>query len=156
MPTFLQEVFTARYAPLIAAAAALAIFGIYCFLRDIGYATEPTWLAEKTKGPDASVVITQLGLAGQEPLCVKTNDMFATLYGAEAGNLALKCVAVGGVYIGGGIAPKMLPALQTGAFLRGFTNKGRFKEFMEGLEISVALNPRAPLLGAAHYALRVK
>ncbi len=81
--------------------------------------------------------------------------MFCRLYGVEAGNLALKCVAVGGVYLGGGIAPKMLSALQKPAFFEGFTDKGRFAGFMKGIEVRVALNPRTPLLGAAHYALRL-
>ncbi len=128
---------------------------IYTFLRDKGYHPEPPWLAEKLKSGIPSATITQLGLAGEDPLCVATNEMFSTLYGAEAGNLALKCVAVGGVYVGGGIAPKMLPALQNGSFLRGFTNKGRFAELMKSIEVNVALNPRAPLIGAAHYGLRL-
>ena len=74
---------------------------------------------------------------------------------AEAGNLALKCVSVGGVFVGGGIAPKILPALRKGGFLQAFVDKGRFRHLLEGLEVNVALNPRAPLLGAAHYAARM-
>jgi glucokinase len=128
---------------------------IYSFLRDRGYYPEPAWLAEKLKTGIPSATITQLGMAGEDPLCVATNDLFTSLYGAEAGNLALKCVAVGGVFVGGGIAPKMLGALQKGNFLRGFTSKGRFSELMKNVEVSVALNPRAPLIGAAHFALRL-
>jgi glucokinase len=130
-------------------------YSVYTFLRDRGYYPEPDWLAERLKQEEPNVVITQVGLAGQDPLCVATLDMFATMYGAEAGNLALKCVAVGGVYVGGGIAPKMLPALQNGSFMRGFMNKGRFADLMKSMDVSVALNPRAPLIGAAHYALRL-
>jgi glucokinase len=128
---------------------------VYTFLRDRGYYPEPPWLAEKLQGGNPNVIITQLGLAGEDPLCVATLDLFCTLYGAEAGNLALKCVAVGGVFVGGGIAPKILPALQKGGFLRGFTDKGRFSELVKSIEVSVALNPRAPLLGAAHFARRL-
>jgi glucokinase len=82
-------------------------------------------------------------------------ELFCSLYGAEAGNLALKCLAVGGIFIGGGIAPKILPALQSGAFMRGFLDKGRFSEIMKNAEVRVALNPRAPLIGAANYARRL-
>jgi glucokinase len=130
-------------------------FNIYEFLRASGYAQEPAWLTEKLKTGDKSAILAQVGMANQDPQCVKALELFCSLYGAEAGNMALKCVAVGGVYIGGGIAPKLLPALQSGNFLRAFVDKGRFREFLEGIDVQVALNPRAPLLGAAHYALRL-
>jgi glucokinase len=81
--------------------------------------------------------------------------MFSTLYSAEAGNLALKCLATGGVFVGGGIAPKVLPVLQNGSFMRGFADKGRFTGLMNSIEVSVALNPRAALIGAAYYALHM-
>jgi glucokinase len=125
---------------------------IYTFLRDSGFAPEPPWLTEKLKAGDPNAVITETALAGGDPLCVAAVTLFATLYGAEAGNLALKCMAIGGVFVGGGIAPKMLPVLQQGSFLRGFLDKGRFAELLKGIEVQVALNPRAPLLGAAHFA----
>jgi glucokinase len=128
---------------------------VYCFLRDSGYAPEPPWLAEKLRTGDPNPIITQVGLTGKEPLCVATLELFSTLYGAEAGNLALKCVATGGVFVGGGIAPKILPVLQGGSFMRGFTDKGRFAELLKSIEVSVALNPAAPLIGAAHYALQL-
>jgi glucokinase len=130
-------------------------YHVYCFLRDRGYAAEPPWLAEKLRGADPNPLITQLGLAGEVPLCVATLELFSTLYGAEAGNLALKCVATGGVFVGGGIAPKILPALQSGGFMRGFTEKGRLSELLKTMEVSVAMNPAAPLIGAAHYALQL-
>jgi len=130
-------------------------FNLYTFLRDSGYAPEPTWLKEKLGNGDPSATITQVGLAGDDPLCSATLDLFAAIYGAEAGNLALKCLAVGGVYVGGGIAPKIIDKLKDGAFFRAFTDKGRFSSLMESIEVSVALNPRAPLIGAAHFARRV-
>jgi glucokinase len=129
---------------------------VYSFLRDRGDFPEPPALADQLRAaPDPSAVITQTGLAGHDPLCVATLDLFATLYGVEAGNLALKCLAVGGVFIGGGIAPKMLPALERGGFLLAFTDKGRLRTFLKTLEVRVALNPRAPLIGAAYFALRL-
>ncbi len=130
-------------------------YNVYSFLRDTGHAPEPAWLKERLRGGDPSATITQLALAGEDPLCVATLDLFVAVYGAEAGNLALKCLAVGGVYVGGGIAPKILPKLQDGTFLRAFTEKGRFSELMRSLEVNIALNPGAPLIGAAYYALRL-
>ena len=130
------------------------LFNIYLFLRDSGYGVEPGWVAEALRVGDPSATISRLALAGQDPLCVAALDLFATIYGAEAGNLALKCLATGGVYIGGGIAPKILPALTGGAFMEGFQDKGRFGALMKDIPVSVATNPRTALLGAANYALR--
>jgi glucokinase len=131
------------------------LHNIYTFLRDSGYAPEPAWLGEELQRGDPNAVITRVALAGEEPLCVATLDMFSSILGAEAGNLALKCFAVGGVFVAGGIAPKILAALQKGSFMRGFTDKGRFAELLQSVEVCVALEPRAPLLGAAHFALRL-
>jgi glucokinase len=129
-------------------------YNLYCFLRDSGHAPEPRALAEKLRGVDPDPIITHLGLAGEDPLCVATLELFSTLYGVEAGNLALKCLATV-VFVGGGIAPKVLPVLQGGSFMRGFTDKGRFSDFMKSIEVSVALNPAAPLIGAANFALKM-
>ena len=126
---------------------------IYCFLRDSGHAAESPQVATLLRTEDPNPTITRLGLAGQDPLCVATLELFSTLYGSEAGNLALKCLAVGGVFLGGGIAPKILPVLQNGSFMRGFTDKGRFTDFMKSLEVSISLNQEAALIGAAYYAL---
>lgn len=131
------------------------LFNIYRFLRDGGYAEEPSWLREKLASGDPSAVITQVALAGDHPLCTASLELFAAIYGAEAGNLALRCLAVGGVYVGGGIAPKILPKLEDGTFLGAFTDKGRFAAMMRAIEVKVALNPDAPLIGAAHYARRL-
>jgi glucokinase len=127
---------------------------LYEFLRDSGRGEEPAWLNEELRGGQPHAVVTAHGLAGDVPLCVETLRLFASTYGAEAGNLALRCVAAGGVYLGGGIAPKLLPALQSGGFREAFLDKGRFREFLEAIEIRVSLNPRTALLGAAHYARR--
>jgi glucokinase len=130
-------------------------YNVYSFLRDTHFAAEPAWLSDKLRSGDPSAIIAEVGLAGGDPLCVKALDLFSEIYGAEAGNLALKCLAVGGVFIAGGIGPKILPVLKNGSFMRGFRDKGRFAKMMSKLPVRVALNPRAPLLGAAHYALRL-
>lgn len=131
------------------------VFDIYCFLRDTRFAEETDWMAARLKTGDPSAVVTKAGLEEGESLSIRSLAMFASLYGAEAGNLALRCLAVGGVYLGGGIAPKILQILNDGHFLEGFTNKGRFSDVVESMPVSVALNPRTPLLGAASYALRL-
>jgi glucokinase len=129
----------------------------YHFLRDRGYHPERPELKEAIAAADTpAAVVTQLALTNADPICVATNDLFCSIYGAEAGNLALKCVAVGGVYVGGGIAPRLVKALlERGGFIDGFRSKGRFRGLMESIPVFVSMNPRAPLIGAAHYALRV-
>jgi glucokinase len=131
------------------------LFNVYGFLRASGDIPEPAWVTEKLRAGDPSAAISEIGLAGTDPVCVKALDLFCRVYGAEAGNLALKCVALGGVFVSGGIAPKILPVLQNGGFMRAFTAKGRLAALLESLAVGVVLNPRTPLLGAAHYALRL-
>lgn len=128
------------------------LHGIYRFLRSRSRTPEPEWLSQRLRADDPSAAISQVALEGKDPVCGEALDLFATLYGAEAGNMALRCLAVGGVFVGGGIAPKILPALRRGSFVEAFRDKGRFAELLDGIEVTVALNPRAPLLGAAHYA----
>jgi glucokinase len=129
-------------------------YNVFCFLRQTGrYAESPALKEALAAGGDPNVPITRLGVSGDDDLCTATVDMFCSIYGAEAGNLALKCVAVGGVFVGGGIAPKLGAAvLRKGKFLHAFTDKGRFTSLTKSLPVNVALNPRAPLIGAAHYA----
>jgi glucokinase len=131
------------------------VFNIYRFLRETGFAEEPDWLREKLQAGDPSATITQVGLARGHELCVEALHLFSSIYGAEAGNLALKTLAVGGVYIGGGIAPKILDKLKDDSFMRAFSDKGRYNDLMREVPVKVALNSRAPLIGAAHYALRI-
>ena len=135
-------------------ASGMGFPNIYAFLRDTGFAEEPAWLKEKLAVEDPGVAITQVGLAGDHPLCVETLNLFCAILGAEAGNLALMCLAVGGIFLGGGIPPKILPALRGKAFMEGYTDKGRFEELMRSIEVRVILNPRAPLIGAAHFLTR--
>ncbi len=104
-----------------------------------------------SNGIDRSAVISRLGINGEDELCSEAVRLFVEIYGAEAGNLALKSFAGGGVFIGGGIGPKIRSALETGAFLQAFTAKGRFRAMLEKTSVKLALNPKTPLLGAMHY-----
>ncbi len=129
---------------------------IYAFLRDTGRYQEPSWLAERlAAAEDPSALVSEVAHDEREPLCVATLELFAGLYGAEAGNMALRALTYGGVYVGGGIAPKNLEFLAGGAFLRGFTDKGRFEDLMRSIDVRVSTNPRVALIGSAHYALRL-
>ncbi len=130
------------------------LYNIYQFLRDSGYGSEPAWLSQELRAGDPSASISEHALSGRDPLCAAALDMFCSIYGAEAGNLALQCLSLGGVYIGGGIAPKIIPALSSGAFLDAFLDKGRFAPLLKDMRVSIASNAQAPLLGAAHYTQR--
>lgn len=129
------------------------LFSIYRFLRDTGYGEEPPWLSVRLAGEDPAAVISEAALARKADLCVRTLEMFVSIYGAEAGNLALKSMATGGVYIGGGIAPKILNKLLDGTFMKGFLDKGRYVSFMSRIPIWVILNEKTALLGAAKFSL---
>jgi glucokinase len=126
---------------------------LYEFLRDTGRAPESPVVAEALTTGDTGAVVTRAALDGSCRLCEQTMELFASILGAEAGNLALKIMATGGVFIGGGIAAKILPILQKPLLLEGFFAKGRFREFMQRIPLRVILNDRAALLGAARHAL---
>ena len=137
----------------------MGIPNIYTYLKASGFASEPLWLAEElAKAADATPVIVDHALQAEEPcaLCVQTVEVFVSILGAEAGNMALKTLATGGVYLGGGIPPRILSALGNGHFMEAFRRKGRFEEFMLRLPVHVILNPKAALLGAAGYGLQVE
>lgn len=103
--------------------------------------------------PDAApAAITRAGIEGRCPRCVEALAMFVSAYGAEAGSLALRGVATAGVFVGGGIAPKILPALQDGRFMQAFRDKGPMTELVSRIPVKVILNADAGLLGAAVYA----
>jgi glucokinase len=129
------------------------LFDIYRFLRDTGHGVEPPWLSVKLAAGDPAAVISEVALARKADLCVKALEMFVSIYGAEAGNLALKSMATGGVYIGGGIAPKILDALLDGRFLKAFLDKGRYSQLMGQIPVRVILNEKAAILGAARFSL---
>ena len=105
-------------------------------------------------GADPAPEITENGLNGSCPVCVEVLNLFTTLYGAEAGNLALKCLALGGVYVAGGIAPKILPKMQSGDFMQAFCEKERFQSLLAQVPVHLVLNEEAPLIGAAAEAIR--
>jgi glucokinase len=128
------------------------LVNIYRFLRDTGRAEEAPWLAEALAGGDFGSVISTAAREGTSPLCAQAVDLFASLYGAEAGNLALKIMSTGGVYVGGGIAPKNLWKMQDGTFLEAFLAKGRMRPILEAMPVRVILNQRTALLGAARCA----
>jgi glucokinase len=128
------------------------ILNIYSFLKEAGHGEEAVWLRERFHGQDPSVVITDAAMRGESDLCVKTLGLFVSLYGAEAGNLALKALATGGVYVGGGIAPKILDRLMDGTFMTAFTDKGRLSPLVTDMTVRVVLNPQTALRGAARCA----
>jgi len=131
------------------------LYNIYKFLRDCGHGIEPPWLTEQLKSSDdPPAVISKVGLSGKAPLCIEALNLFSSIYGAETGNLVLRFLAVGGAFVAGGIAPKILATLQNSSFMSGFIDKGRFSELMRNTEVHVAMNPKAPLIGAAQFALR--
>jgi glucokinase len=101
---------------------------------------------------DPNSVITEMGLAAKSEICEKTLDMLVSAYGAEAGNLALKVLSVGGFYIGGGIGPRILEKLKDGTFIKAFTDKGRLSQLLINMPVKVILESRAAVLGAAAYA----
>jgi glucokinase len=129
----------------------MGIGNIYDFLCDYRKSPTPAWLEEDIKDDKAKAVAK----AAQDercPICTETLDLFVYLYGVEAGNHALKIMATGGVYLGGGIAPKNLDRLRAGGFMKGFCAKGRMQQLMMDMPVKVILNQRTALLGPAVFA----
>ena len=125
---------------------------IYDFLKDSGYAEQPQWLAEQLAAvQDRSPVIVNDALDKEHAceLCIATLNAFVSILAAEASNLALKVLATGGVYIGGGIPPRILSYLQNNQFMQAFTHKGRLTPLLTQMPVHVILNPKVALLGAA-------
>jgi glucokinase len=132
--------------------AGVGIKTVYDYLRDEQKMDEPKWLRERMETEDPNAVIGELGESGASEICVKTLDIVVGAYGAEAGNLALKVLATGGVYLGGGIAPKIMKKLQDGTFMKAFTDKGRLSDLLVQAPVRVILESRAALIGAAAFA----
>ena len=130
----------------------MGLTNIYEFLREVRGLDEPNWLAERIAGEDPNAVITELALAAKSEICEKSLDMFVSAYGAEAGNLALKILSVGGLYVGGGIAPRIIERLKDGLFMKAFTDKGRLSQLLVNMPVRIILESRAALMGAAAYA----
>lgn len=130
----------------------MGLVNIYHFLLDTNRGEEPAWLAEQMRAGDAAAVIAVAAKNDNSPLCAQALDLFMALYGSEAGNLALKIMATGGLYIGGGIAPKDLEKLKDGAFMKRFVAKGRMQPLLEAMPVKVILNEKTALIGAARCA----
>lgn len=125
---------------------------LYAFLKDKKYYSEPQWFSDRLSGetdPTALIVSTALDAGSSCDICRGTLDMFVSILGAEAGNLALKILATGGVYIGGGIPPRILESLKEGWFMESFLRKGRLSMVLHPMPVYVILNPRTGLIGAA-------
>ncbi len=124
---------------------------LYDFLCDQAFAPPCPEVPDHQSGIDRNAVISRLGVAGRDALCAEAVGFFVELYGAETGNLALKSLATGGIFIGGGIGPKILPAMQDGKFMEAFKAKGRFLPLLDKISVKLSLNPRTPLIGAINY-----
>jgi glucokinase len=125
---------------------------VYAYLKESGCAEEPSWLADElARAADAAPVIVAAALAHQPPseLARAALDVFVSVLGAEAGNLALKVLATGGVYLGGGIPPRILPALDGGRFVEAFRRKGRMSDLLARIPVHVIVHPDTALVGAA-------
>jgi glucokinase len=130
------------------------LFSIYQFLRGSGrFGAEPHWLSDKMSRKDSAAAIAETAVIKKDKCCAETLDLFVSIYGAAAGNLALQVMAVGGVYIGGGIAPKIIGKLKDGTFMNAFRNKGRLTSIVQDIPVRVITNDRAALLGAVAYAV---
>ena len=129
---------------------------IYGYLRETGRHHEPSELADALAAADdpTPIIITHATDGGNRyRICVAVLEMFTDLLAAEAANLALKVFATGGVYLGGGIPPRILPYLLSTNFIRSFVDKGRMSELLGRIPVHVIMNPKAALLGAAEYGL---
>ncbi|MBI3461077.1 glucokinase [Candidatus Acetothermia bacterium] len=136
--------------------AGIGIPNIYAFLQKSGYAEEPAWLAKQlATAKDPTPIIMNAAMDGKRlcKLCTKTLEIFVAVLGAEAGNLALKVLATGGIYLGGGIPPRIMPVLKQEQFMKSFQGKGRLSNLMAKMPVHVILNPKAALLGAAYAGL---
>jgi glucokinase len=131
---------------------------VYAFLKERGYAEEQDWVARQlssTGDPTPVIINAALSQERRCELCHATLSIFVSVLGAEAGNLALKVVATGGVFIGGGISPRIISLLDNGAFMERFTDKGRFSEMLSRIPVHVILNQKVALIGAAFHGLEI-
>lgn len=129
------------------------LVAIYEFLRQGERREDPPWLERRLREEDPAAVISQAGLDRSSDRCARALDLFVSLYGSEAGNLALKILATGGIFVGGGIAPRIVPRLREPAFLEALRDKGRMRPLLESMPVRVILNDRCALIGAARHAL---
>jgi glucokinase len=135
------------------ALSGMGLFNIYSFLRDRGLYEEPAWLAEELKAGDKSATVSRAGVEGRCEIAAESLRMFIEMYGAMAGNVALVFKSVGGLYVGGGIAPKIIERLKDGAFMRAYGDKGRMSGLVNSIPVRVILDDKTALYGAARRAL---
>jgi glucokinase len=128
------------------------LVNVYEFLRTKSYAEEPAGFAAQVTGGNAAAAISHAALDGNNPLASAALDLWISVYGAEAGNLALKIMATGGIFLSGGISPKILPKLTGPTFMNAFLEKGRMRPLLESIPVQVIMNDKAGLLGAARCA----
>ena len=128
------------------------LVNVYEFLRDTGKAKESSGLAAEVKAGDPAAAISHAAMSGSDPLAEQALDLWISVYGAEASNLALKTMATGGLFLGGGISPKILPKLTGPLFMQAFLDKGRMRPLVESIPVQVVINEKAGLLGAARCA----
>jgi len=129
----------------------LGIKNVYSFLRDVEKIDEPRWLRDRMAAEDPNAVIGECAEDGSSSICFETMKLFASAYGAESGNLALKVLATGGIYLGGGIAPKRLKTMQNGFFMQAFLDKGRMSALLQSIPVRIIMDDSCALLGAAAY-----
>jgi len=128
------------------------LFNLFDFLRTVEERSVSESILERMKTEDPSAVIGEAGVRSECPVCEEAVEWFVSIYGYQAANLALSVLAVGGVFIGGGIVTKLLPKMATGTFLRAFTRRERFERLLGAIPIRIILEPRTSLLGAAEAA----
>jgi glucokinase len=130
------------------------LVNVYLFLKDTRRGEEPKWLRDEIAAGDAGAAISQAAVSAKAPLAERALDLWISIYGAEAGNMALKVLASGGVFLAGGIAPKILPKLAGPLFMQAFLSKGRMQALLEAIPVRVITNDKTGLLGAACYGAR--
>ena len=130
----------------------IGIKNVYAFLRDDVKMEEPTWLRDRLESEDPNAVIGTLAESGESEICSEAMRIFSAAFGAEAGNVALKVLATGGIYLGGGIAPKVIKTMSTGPFTDAFLDKGRMRPILESIPVRIILDDTCALLGAAAFA----
>lgn len=152
---FLQGRF-GRHVSIERVVSGTGLRNIYEYLVAADFAAEDPALRRELQCSEAPArLISEAALAGRSRLCMKALDMFVAAYGAAAGNLALLGMAVDGVYLGGGIAPQILPKLTEGLFMEAFLDKGRFRSLLERIPVRVILKTETAMLGAAYHAARI-
>ena len=130
----------------------IGIKNVYAFLRDALRMEEPEWLKHRLENEDPNAVIGTLAESGESEICSEAMRIFSAAFGAEAGNIALKLLAHGGIYLGGGIAPKIIKTMSSGPFLEAYFDKGRMRPILESIPVRIILDDTCALLGAAAYA----